>query len=86
MDPSFLFGRRAIADSGHTNENPKPQIPNPKSQSQDRNPNAIFGIGTWDLELGIWDLGFGIWDLLSNYLPDRPLPGFTGAGVEGLRG
>jgi hypothetical protein len=55
--PSFLFGRRATEDLGHTVD------------------GCTF----------LWIKKN--WTEISNYLPDRPLPGLTGAfGVEGLRG
>src|SRR4030095_17143632 len=47
----------------HGRKNPKPQIPNPKSQF---GANAL-GVGTWDLGFGIWDLGF----LVPAYLTRR---------------
>jgi hypothetical protein len=65
MDPSFLSGGRMSGAARHTNENPKSQIPNPKSKKT-KVSKATSESRFWDLELGIWDLGFTD-DLLTIY-------------------
>src|SRR4029453_4742555 len=64
MDPSFLCGRRATADSGHTTSHGDRETSEEILFSVSLSLcGPCLGLGTWDLGLGTWDLGLGTWDL-----------------------